>query len=215
MNYELMENNKVFLKGEVVSNLEFSHEAFGEGFYELKLRVERLSNNYDIIPIIISEKLLYHQDFEIGKEISIQGQFRSFNKLEDGKSKLILNVFVRNIIQLDDTMNPNIVELSGYICKAPVFRMTPFGREICDILIAVNRAYNKSDYLPCIVWGRNARFARDLEVGQKVNLVGRIQSREYQKKLNDFDTITKTAYEISVNKISVDELDCPQKEERA
>ena len=215
MNYELMENNKVFLKGEVVSNLEFSHEAFGEGFYELKLKVERLSNNYDIIPIIISEKLLYHQDFEIGKEISIQGQFRSFNKLEEGKSKLILNVFVRNIIQLDDTMNPNIVELSGYICKAPVFRMTPFGREICDILIAVNRAYNKSDYLPCIVWGRNARFARDLEVGQKVNLVGRIQSREYQKKLNDFDTITKTAYEISVNKISVDELDCPQKEERA
>ena len=215
MNYELMENNKVFLKGEVVSSLEFSHEAFGEGFYELKLKVERLSNNYDIIPIIISEKLLYHQDFEMGKEVSIQGQFRSFNKLEEGKSKLILNVFVRNIIQLDDTINPNIVELSGYICKAPVFRMTPFGREICDILIAVNRAYNKSDYLPCIVWGRNARFARDLEVGQKVNLVGRIQSREYQKKLNDFDTITKTAYEISVNKISVDELDCPQKEERA
>ena len=207
MNYELMENNKVFLKGEVVSSLEFSHEAFGEGFYELKLKVERLSNNYDIIPIIISEKLLYHQDFEIGKEISIQGQFRSFNKLEDGKSKLILNVFVRNIIQFDDTMNSNIVELSGYICKKPIFRMTPFGREICDVLLAVNRAYNKSDYLPCIVWGRNARFVKDLVVGQKVDIVGRIQSREYQKKLSDEDVVTKTAYEISVNKISLNEVD--------
>ncbi len=215
MNYELMENNKVFLKGEVMSSPVFSHEAFGEGFYELKLKVQRLSANFDIIPIIISEKLLYHNDFMVGREVSVEGQFRSFNKVENGKSKLILNVFVRSILELDDSMNPNVVELSGYICKAPIFRMTPFGREICDVLIAVNRAYNKSDYLPCILWGRNARFAKDLEVGQKVDIVGRIQSREYQKKLNDIDVVTRIAYEISVNKISVDELDYPQKEERA
>ena len=143
----------------------------------------------------------------MGKTVSIQGQFRSFNKIENGKSKLLLNVFVRTIIELDDSINPNVVELSGYICKKPIFRMTPFGREICDVLLAVNRAYNKSDYLPCIVWGRNARFVKDLVVGQKVDIVGRIQSREYQKKLSDEDVVTKTAYEISVNKISLNEVD--------
>lgn len=207
MNYELMENNKVFLKGVVESNPVFSHETFGEGFYELTIRVNRLSDNFDIIPIIVSEKFLRNNTFDVGKTVSIQGQFRSFNKIKNGKSKLLLNVFVRTIIELDDSINPNVVELSGYICKKPIFRMTPFGREICDVLLAVNRAYNKSDYLPCIVWGRNARFVKDLVVGQKVDIVGRIQSREYQKKLSDEDVVTKTAYEISVNKISLNEVD--------
>ena len=202
MNYELMENNKVFLKGVVSTNPTFSHESFGEGFYELSLKVNRLSNNFDNIPVIVSEKLLVGDNFEMGKTIAIQGQFRSYNKIVDGKSRLILNVFVRSIIELDDSINPNIVELSGFICKEPIYRMTPFGREICDILIAVNRAYNKSDYLPCIVWGRNARFAKSAQVGQKVEIVGRIQSREYQKKLSDEQIETKTAYEISVNKIN-------------
>lgn len=206
MNYNFLENNRVFLKGEVMEQPKFSHEAYGEGFYELKLKVKRLSDNYDVVPIIISEKLMYNKDFDVGKVVSIHGQFRSFNKMEDCKSKLILNVFVRDIIELDDSLNPNIVELSGFVCKPPVFRMTPFGREICDILVAVNRAYNKSDYLPCIVWGRNARFAKDLIVGQKIDIVGRIQSREYQKKISDFDTVTKTAYEISVNKINLDDF---------
>lgn len=202
MNYELMENNKVFLKGEVNSSPIFSHESFGEGFYELTLKVDRLSNNYDNIPVIVSEKLLVGDNFKLGNTVAIQGQFRSYNKLVDGKSKLILNVFVRSIIEIDDSMNPNVVELSGFICKEPIFRMTPFGREICDMLIAVNRAYNKSDYLPCIVWGRNARFARSARVGQKVEIVGRIQSREYQKRISDEETLTKVAYEISVNKIN-------------
>ena len=202
MNYELMENNKVFLKGEVNSSPIFSHESFGEGFYELTLKVDRLSNNYDNIPVIVSEKLLVGDNFKLGNIVAIQGQFRSYNKLVDGKSKLILNVFVRSIIEIDDSMNPNVVELSGFICKEPIFRMTPFGREICDMLIAVNRAYNKSDYLPCIVWGRNARFARSARVGQKVEIVGRIQSREYQKRISDEETLTKVAYEISVNKIN-------------
>lgn len=201
MSYELMENNKVFLKGVVNSEPTFSHESFGEGFYELAIKVDRLSDNFDNIPVIVSEKLL--GSFSKGKVVSIAGQFRSYNKLVDGKSRLILNVFVRNIIEIDETMNPNVVELSGFICKEPIFRMTPFGREICDVLIAVNRAYNKSDYLPCIVWGRNARFVKDITVGQKVQIVGRIQSREYQKRLTDDTMETRVAYEISVNKISI------------
>lgn len=201
MSYELMENNKVFLKGVVNSEPTFSHESFGEGFYELAIKVDRLSDNFDNIPVIVSEKLL--GSFSKGKVVSLAGQFRSYNKLVDGKSRLILNVFVRNIIEIDDTMNPNVVELSGFICKEPIFRMTPFGREICDVLIAVNRAYNKSDYLPCIVWGRNARFVKDITVGQKVQIVGRIQSREYQKRLADDTMVTRIAYEISVNKISI------------
>ncbi len=196
-----MENNKVFLKGVVNSEPTFSHESFGEGFYELAIKVDRLSDNFDNIPVIVSEKLL--GSFSKGKVVSLAGQFRSYNKLVDGKSRLILNVFVRNIIEIDDTMNPNVVELSGFICKEPIFRMTPFGREICDVLIAVNRAYNKSDYLPCIVWGRNARFVKDITVGQKVQIVGRIQSREYQKRLADDTMVTRIAYEISVNKISI------------
>ncbi len=196
-----MENNKVFLKGVIDSEPVFSHESFGEGFYEVMIRVNRLSENFDNIPVIVSEKLL--SSFVLGKTISISGQFRSYNKLTDGKSRLILNVFVRNIIELDDSMNPNVVELSGFVCKEPVFRTTPFGREICDVLIAVNRAYNKSDYLPCIVWGRNARFVKDINVGQKVQIVGRIQSREYQKRLADDSVEKRIAYEISVNKISI------------
>ena len=196
-----MENNKVFLKGVVDSKPIFSHESFGEGFYELSIKVNRLSDNFDNIPVIVSEKLL--NAFEKGKTISLSGQFRSYNKLVEGKSRLILNVFVRNIIEMDDSMNPNIVELSGFICKEPIFRMTPFGREICDVLIAVNRAYNKSDYLPCIVWGRNARFVKDINIGQKVQIVGRIQSREYQKRLADDSLERRIAYEISVNKISL------------
>ena len=196
-----MENNKVFLKGVVDSEPVFSHESFGEGFYELSIKVNRLSDNFDNIPVIVSEKLL--NAFEKGKTISLSGQFRSYNKLVEGKSRLILNVFVRNIIEMDDSMNPNVVELSGFICKEPIFRMTPFGREICDVLIAVNRAYNKSDYLPCIVWGRNARFVKDINIGQKVQIVGRIQSREYQKRLADDSLERRIAYEISVNKISL------------
>ncbi len=207
MNYELMENNKVFLKGEVVSQPKFSHEVFGEGFYELDLKVKRLSENYDLVPVTVSERLLGGEDFAIGKMVSIKGQFRSYNKILDGKSKLLLTVFVREIINFDDTMNPNVVELSGFVCKEPIFRTTPFGREICDVLVAVNRAYNKSDYLPCIAWGRNARFVRGIKVGEKVDIIGRIQSREYQKKLSESETQTKTAYEISLNKIRVENME--------
>lgn len=204
MNYELMENNKVFLTGIVGSNPVFSHEIFSEGFYNLNLKVERLSNNFDVIPITVSERLLTKDAFKLGNKISIKGQFRSYNKNENNKSHLVLTVFVREIIDIDESMNPNIIEISGFICKEPIYRTTPFKREICDVLLAVNRAYNKSDYLPCIAWGRNARFLKKMDVGKKVSIIGRIQSREYQKKLSGDESVTKTAYEISISKIKID-----------
>ncbi len=205
MNYELMENNKVFLKGEVLTEPVFSHEVFGEGFYELNLKVKRLSNNFDIIPITVSERLLGDSAFNIGKMVSIKGQFRSYNKVVDNRSKLLLTVFVRELIELDDSVNPNIIELSGFICKEPIYRTTPFKREICDVLLAVNRAYNKSDYLPCIAWGRNARFVKNIKIGQRVSIIGRIQSREYQKKVSESESLVKTAYEISISKIKIED----------
>lgn len=201
MNYEQMNNNRVYLRGKIVSEPVFSHEVFDEKFYEFVLQVPRLSESYDTIPVTISEKLI-DKRIKINTEITIDGQFRSYNKQQDGKSKLVLTVFVRDILDNDQNINPNIIELNGFVCKEPVFRTTPFKREICDILIAVNRAYNKSDYIPCIAWGRNARFVKDIKVGEAVNLVGRIQSREYQKRLSDDEIVTKTAYEISITKIT-------------
>ena len=201
MNYELMNNNKVQLSGIVKEKPVFSHETFGESFYEVKLSVPRLSEHIDLLPVTVSEKMLNY--FEVGKRVSIKGQLRSYNKLEEEKSKLILSVFVREILEEGEQENPNIIEISGFVCKPPIFRTTPFKREICDVLIAVNRAYNKSDYLPCIAWGRNARFIKDAQIGSKIEIVGRIQSREYQKKLDDGRIETRTAYEISVNHVNV------------
>lgn len=204
--FEQMNNNKVHLVGKVVSLPKLSHEVYEENFYELDLEVSRLSQSVDIIPIIISEKILGEYNFEIGSILALNGQFRSYNKQIDGKSKLILTVFVREILlQATENENPNTIELIGYICKPPIFRTTPFKREICDILLAVNRAYNKSDYLPCIAWGRNARFAKNLSVGEKVSIFGRIQSRNYEKRYDDGRVEKKTAYEISVIKISKDD----------
>lgn len=204
MHYELMENNKVYLKGEVVSEPVFSHEVFGEGFYELNLNVKRLSDNFDIVPITVSERLLQGGEFKVGNTVAIKGQFRSYNKLIDNKSKLLLTVFVRELTEPENIVNPNLIELTGYICKEPIYRTTPFKREICDVLLAVNRAYNKSDYLPCIAWGRNARYVKNIQIGQKVCILGRIQSREYQKRLSETETQTRIAYEISISKIKVE-----------
>ena len=202
MNYELMNNNKVYLSGTVSSEPVLSHETFGELFYEIKLSVPRLSEHVDLLPVTVSEKLLKH--FELGKHVSLKGQLRSYNKIEEEKSKLILSVFAREIVEDEDIANPNVIEITGFVCNPPIFRTTPFKREICDVLIAVNRAYNKSDYLPCIAWGRNARFIKDAQIGSKIEIVGRIQSREYQKKLDSGDVETRTAYEISVSHVSVD-----------
>lgn len=214
MKYELLSNNRVFLCGEITNEPKFSHESFSEAFYEIDLKVKRLSEQYDIIPITISDKLIT-KDMTQGSKLAISGQFRSYNKVEDGKSKLMLTVFVREIIDYNETMNPNIIEISGFICKEPTYRTTPFKREICDVLIAVNRAYNKSDYIPCIAWGRNARYVRNLEIGKKVNLVGRIQSREYQKKTEIGEILTKIAYEVSINKISDEEIIVSEDDDQA
>jgi len=203
MNYELLLNNSVELWGKVKSAPEFSHTVLGENFYEFSLEVPRLSDSSDIIPVTISEKLFTKDDLKIDTVIALSGQFRSYNKLMDAKSKLMLTVFVREIIPVDTNKNPNIINLKGFLCKEPIFRTTPFKREICDILLAVNRAYNKSDYIPCIAWGRNARFVKNLPVGTKIDIEGRIQSRVYQKKISEEETVNKTAYEISISKVNI------------
>lgn len=202
MNYQSEKNNKVFISGEIVSEAEFSHEVYGEGFYEMNVLVKRLSGQGDILPVTISERLISDKDLKVGVTINAIGQFRSYNKLVEGKSKLMLTVFVRELIEEVNIKNPNTIVLSGYICKPPIYRTTPFNREIADILIAVNRSYNKSDYIPCIAWGRNARFAKNLAVGEKIAISGRIQSREYQKRITEDDIRTLTAYEVSISKLS-------------
>ena len=205
MNYEQLNNNTVTLSGEVIDDPKFSHEMFNEGFYEFNLKVMRLSDSFDIIPVTVSEKLMYDNNVKKGKMLTANGQFRSFNKLEDGKSKLMLTMFVRDLKEFDKEANPNKIDIVGYICKEPIFRTTPFKREICDVLLAVNRNYNKSDYLPCIAWGRNARFVKNLQVGDKVVVSGRIQSRDYQKRLESGDVENHTAYEVSLSQVALAE----------
>lgn len=195
--------NKVFLTGEILSQPIYSHEMFGEGFFETTIAVKRLSDQVDVLPITISERLIAEKDIKVGDNVTLYGQFRSYNKIVDGKSRLMLTVFVREVLDYDPDSNPNAIELIGFICKPTVYRTTPFNREICDLLVAVNRAYNKSDYIPCIAWGRNARFVKYLTVGEQVAVYGRIQSREYQKKVGDEQFVTKTAFEVSVSRIVV------------
>lgn len=202
MNHVTEKNNRVYVSGEIVSDATFSHEVYGEGFYEFYVRVMRLSGQADILPVTLSERLIQDGMLCKGKNICALGQFRSYNKIENGRSRLMLTVFVRELLEELPDKNPNSILLSGYICKPPVYRTTPFNREIADILIAVNRAYNKSDYIPCIAWGRNARFVKNLTVGDKIAISGRIQSREYQKKLSETDIRTMTAYEVSVSKLA-------------
>ncbi|MEE1313882.1 MAG: single-stranded DNA-binding protein [Lachnospiraceae bacterium] len=199
--------NQAIVAGEVMTEFEFSHEIFGEGFYTLKIQVHRLSDAVDEIPLLVSERLVDVSKNYIGQKLEAKGQFRSYNKHENEKNHLILSLFVRELEWIDSYENrkPNYIMLDGYICKEPVYRMTPLGREICDILLAVNRAYGKSDYIPCICWGRNARFAGNLEIGAHIQVLGRIQSRKYQKKMGENDIISRTAYEISVNKLEIKE----------
>ena len=202
MNILAEKNNKVFISGEILTEAVFSHEVYGEGFYEMNVLVKRLSGQGDVLPVTISERLISDKDLKVGVTINALGQFRSYNKLVGGKSKLMLTVFVRELLDEIPSRNPNSIVLTGYICKQPIYRTTPFNREIADLLIAVNRSYNKSDYIPCIAWGRNARFVKNLEVGEKIAVSGRIQSREYQKKLSETETVTMTAYEVSISKLS-------------
>lgn len=204
MTEKALTNNQAVVAGEIISEFVFSHEIFGEGFYMVDLLVSRLSDATDVIPLMVSDRLIDVHESHIGEHIEAKGQFRSYNKHEETKNRLVLSLFVRelNVLGEDDEMqHPNQIYLDGYICKAPIYRMTPLGREIADVLLAVNRAYGKSDYIPCICWGRNARFAGKLEVGEHVAVWGRIQSREYQKKLENDEVINRVAYEVSVSKM--------------
>ena len=210
-----LENNYLTLVGKVTGEKKFSHEIYGESFYVFNLEIPRLSGNSDIIPITVSERLIKEDTLNEGKKLLIKGQFRSYNSYENEKNRLILTVFAKDIVEVEekeeeqenemvikDTITNEVV-LVGYICKKPIYRQTPFGREISDLLLAVNRAYNKSDYIPCIAWGRNARFCQNLEVGTEVKIVGRVQSRNYEKKHEDGTVETRVAYEVSVGSLEV------------
>ena len=201
---EILENNQVSIVGEIISDFQYSHEVYGEGFYMVEVAVSRLSNFSDYIPLMISERLIDTSQSYIGQKVYVTGQFRSYNRHEELKNRLVLSVFVREIEFIEEEteeMKSNQILLDGYICKDPIYRKTPLGREIADLLVAVNRSYGKSDYIPCICWGRNARFAARFEVGVHVQIWGRIQSREYVKRLNEDEVEKRTAYEVSVSKI--------------
>ena len=203
---KILGNNQVNIYGEVVSDFTFSHEVYGEGFYMVYLSVKRLSQVFDTIPLMISERLIDITKDYRGMYMEASGQFRSYNRHEGAKNKLVLSVFVREIHFMEeftDYTKTNQIFLDGYICKLPVYRKTPLGREIADLLLAVNRPYGKSDYIPCICWGRNARFASNFEVGARCAVWGRIQSREYMKKISDEQLEKRVAYEVSVSKLEL------------
>ena len=214
MKINYSENTNLTLVGKVVSQKRFSHEIYGEKFYLFDIEIPRLSEISDVIPVTISERLIDDEKLQIGARALVKGQFRSYNSYENEKNKLILTVFAKDIVYEEELTEEeredikkqqlsNEVVLMGYICKKPVYRQTPFGREIADILIAVNRAYNKSDYIPAIAWGRTARFCQNMEPGTEVKVIGRVQSRKYEKKYEDGTAETKVAYELSIGSLEV------------
>lgn len=203
---KMFENNQVSIIGEIVSDFQYSHEVYGEGFYMMEVSVRRLSDFVDYIPVMVSERIIDVEADYIEQLVYISGQFRSFNRHEERKNRLVLSVFARELEILEpdcDEDAGNQIFLDGYICKEAIYRKTPLGREIADLLVAVNRSYGKSDYIPCICWGRNARFAAGFEVGTHVQIWGRIQSRDYVKKLSETQVEQRTAYEVSVSKIEI------------
>ncbi len=200
----VIDNNKVSVIGEIVSEFRFSHEVFGEGFYIVDVSVNRLSDSSDVIPMMVSERLVNVKENLMGQLVEVAGQFRSYNRHDGSKNRLVLSIFVREwqiVAENPLSGKTNQIFLDGFICKAPVYRKTPLGREIADLLIAVNRPYGKSDYIPCIAWGRNARFASTFEVGGRIQVWGRVQSREYIKKISEEELEKHVAYEVSVNKL--------------
>lgn len=210
MSEKVIENNRVSVIGEIVSEFTFSHEVFGEGFYTVDMAVNRLSDQMDTIPLMISERLIDVKADYRGQTAMATGQFRSYNRHEGVKNRLVLSVFVREIEFMDaftDYTKTNQIFLDGYICKQPIYRKTPLGREIADLLVAVNRPYGKSDYIPCIAWGRNARYASNFDVGNRLRIWGRVQSREYTKKLSEEECEKRVAYEVSVSKLEDVELE--------
>lgn len=208
-----LSNNQAIIIGTIEDEFVFNHEIYAEKFYTFTVKVPRLSGASDNVRVMVSERLIMDGEYCIGDMIEVTGQFRSYNSYESGDNRLVLTVFAKDICHFDEegSKNPNTLFLNGFICKEPVYRTTPFGREITDILLAVNRSYSKSDYIPIIAWGRNARFAKNLHVGDNVKIWGRIQSRTYQKRISEEETITKTAYEVSINRMELVEKE--EKEE--
>lgn len=201
---KVIENNQVTVMGEIVSGFSYSHEIYGEGFYMVDVRCKRLSESFDIIPVMVSERLIDVTANYVGELICVNGQFRSYNRHEERKNKLVLSVFAREIgfiEEMEESSKTNQIFLDGFICKEPIYRKTPLGREIADLLLAVNRPYGKSDYIPCICWGRNARYASSFNVGERCAVWGRIQSREYMKKLDEDTVERRVAFEVSVSKL--------------
>ena len=194
--------NSIHLRGHVCQPLQFGHELFGEQFFVTTLRVPRLSGAEDFLPVTLSERLLIDEPIAAGSVLCLDGQLRSYNKVVEGSGRLLITAFAQRLLPEEDDENPNRVQLTGALCKAPSYRTTPFGREIADLMLAVNRSYGKSDYIPCITWGRTARYAANLKIGDKVQLVGRFQSRNYQKQLPDGTILNKVAYEVSVSRLS-------------
>ena len=194
--------NSIHLRGHVCQPLQFGHELFGEQFFVTTLRVPRLSGAEDFLPVTLSERLLIDEPIAAGSVLCLDGQLRSYNKVVEGSGRLLITAFAQRLLPEEDDENPNRVQLTGALCKAPSYRTTPFGREIADLMLAVNRSYGKSDYIPCITWGRTARYAANLKIGDKVQLVGRFQSRNYQKQLPDGTVLNKVAYEVSVSRLS-------------
>lgn len=227
MNTNYSDNNHLVLVGKVASEKRFSHEIYGESFYIFDMEIPRLSEAFDLIPITISERLINDNQLAVGKRMVVKGQFRSYNSYENERSRLVLTVFAKDVIpeedieqraETDEDIDLNIsneVTLIGHICKKPIYRKTPFGREIADALLAVNRAYNKSDYIPAIAWGRTARFCDTLETGTQVKAIGRVQSRIYQKKYEDGTVEDRTAYEVSISSLEVIKEDSTTEEEQS
>ena len=217
---KVIENNRVCIIGEIVSEFTFSHEVFGEGFYIANVSVNRLSDMVDVIPLMISERLIDVTKDYRGMKIEVAGQFRSYNRHEGTKNKLVLSIFVRELRFIEEDEMPeeqsksNQIFLDGFVCKPPIYRKTPLGREIADILVAVNRPYGKSDYIPCIAWGRNARFCENVAVGTEVRIIGRVQSREYEKKYEDGTVEKRVAYEVSVSSLEIANQDGNEEEEK-
>lgn len=197
----LNQNNAVKISGEIVSDFTYDHEMYGEGFYKVFVQVTRISGNLDTIPVMVSDRIIDVNKNLTGEMVAIEGEFRSYNKHLLGANKLLLFVLCKKIEIVKYCMNEDEIFLRGFICKNPIYRKTPFKREISDLLIAVNRYYGKSDYIPCICWGRNARYAAGFEIGDEIVIRGRIQSRTYEKKISDTEFETRTAYEVSANMI--------------
>jgi single-stranded DNA-binding protein len=201
-------SNKVIFIGTVSSPLQLSHRVYAENFYCFDITVERLSGSFDTLPVIVSQRLLCN--ISQGSRVRLEGQLRSYNMITEGKNRLVIKIFARTIERVeDDICDENAVYLQGYVCKPPIFRTTPFSREISDVLLAINRSYGKSDYIPCICWGRNARYCSDMQVSQFLSVAGRLQSRMYQKHLPDGTVEERTAFEVSVSRLSTEPDELP------